>query len=101
MANIHNFKSPFVVVPDRNGGNGTYIEAEVELPSDGTPDMRNYLVVQVSIDPDNDQQAIIRVINRIGKKNQIFTEQLVAVSNLGDLLYGVARVKTKYYLDLI
>lgn len=97
--------TPFKMVPDYGDGiNATepcnVCEAEFELPTDGTPDTRNTLVVRVAWESTS-EQAQVTLSNRMYTDQQHDTQiitQSVHINRLTGLLYGYAQLWTKKVL---
>lgn len=87
--------SPFKIKYSDSGE--LMFEAEFLLPTDGTPDSYNKLRVQVIPSPDQ-QRAEVQVYSTTGysttvTRNRLIAEGCINVGDLGDVLYGAARVR--------
>lgn len=75
------------------------IEAEFQLPNDGTP-TPNTLVVQVIQDNGDDDTVIVRLVSRTSRDRVIMVCNSVPIEAVGNMLYGVAKIETKEFLSI-
>ena len=93
-------KSPFVF-----DGNLT-LTATFPLPTDGTPDSMNALVVRITLPHEESSTAEIMLLTRstggtLPARETAIIGNAVPIETLANALYGVARLRTKRYLELI
>lgn len=92
------FPSPFKVVHPRDGG--IWFEAEFDLPTDDCPGTINKLVIQIRMLDLDDQFPTVAVLNRSNNGDAFIARGESSPDKVGRILYGLAQIKQKYFLEL-
>ncbi len=90
-------KTPFKLLPNYDDQGAIRFEAVFDLPNDGVS--TNQLVFLVCMESADAQKCDIDIIGRTSKDTPLGSFQ-TATRNLGNVLYGFARIETRAFLNI-